>query len=100
VIDSIDFRKYSAVNAYAEVAISPEDNTACDVIVYHNVNERDDGSKLVLETSVRVYLPEKIGTVLARVTELIIGLMAHEVREALHYRGRRIYDPHTVTGRL
>jgi hypothetical protein len=43
------------------------------------------------------FLPEHPLTVVARVRDVFVALMTHEVHEAMHYDGARLFDPHTIT---
>jgi hypothetical protein len=93
VIDDITFTRHSMVNAYTEAYAGEQPNEAF-VRIVARVRERTTGKPFETSTSCRFFLPESVAEVLERVSAAVSWLMDHEGREAFHYMGRRIFDPH------
>jgi hypothetical protein len=97
VVDSICMRRNCLVKPVLEVRPDPERPGCAEVVVTHTVLDRDTGLQVEVSMGVLFYLPERPLTVVARVRDVFVALLAHEVHEGMHYEGTRLFDPHTIT---
>lgn len=93
VVDSVDLSRFSLIKADFVVKPTEHDN-GFDIIVSHRVADRDTGTPTGTHKSVRVFLPENAHHIFQMVSNTLAALLAHEVCEALHFNGIRVFDPH------
>lgn len=96
VLDAVDWRNGLCIEPWFEVQRHKAIPEAYTIRVWLAVLERDSGADVEIHQDLTVILPETFWVILDRVRRTIEDMVAHELRESMHYAGLRLFDPHTI----